>query len=151
MLKAPKSEKDWLDLAKGFNDRWQFPNCVGGIDGKHVAIVEPAKTGSVFFNYKKTFSIILFALVDAECKFVYVDVGTPGSKGDGAIWQSTPLQKAITSKRAQLPDYLNVGASPGLQLPPVIVGDDAFPLSPNLMKPFSGSQLDRPQRIFNYR
>ncbi|KAK8759055.1 hypothetical protein V5799_003314 [Amblyomma americanum] len=150
-LRAPKSEADWSLLAEAFRDRWQFPNCVGAIDGKHVAIVKPAKSGSLYFNYKKTFSIILFALVDADCKFLYLDVGAPGSKGDGAIWQTTPLQKAIACKKANMPDLVSMWSSTNLQLPPVLVGDDAFPLSQNLMKPFSGTQLSSEQKVFNYR
>ncbi|CAH1997462.1 unnamed protein product [Acanthoscelides obtectus] len=33
----------------------------------------------------------------------------------------------------------------------VIVGDDAFPLRTNLMKPYSKSHLNNTERIFNYR
>lgn len=31
------------------------------------------------------------------------------------------------------------------------LGDGAFPLSTNLMKPFGGSNLSMDQRVFNYR
>ncbi|KAG0435071.1 hypothetical protein HPB47_018695 [Ixodes persulcatus] len=150
-LAAPKSTDAWLRAAQQFSDRWQFPNCVGGNDGKHVAIIKPAKSGTVYYNYKKTYSILLFALADASCKFLYVDVGTPGSKGDAAIWQTTPLQKAVRNKSSGLPDLVDMNTSSGLQLPAVIVGDDAFPLSSNLMKPFGGSSLTPEQKIFNYR
>ncbi|CAN7949931.1 unnamed protein product, partial [Ixodes pacificus] len=150
-LAAPKSMDAWLRVAQQFSDRWQFPKCVGGIDGKHVAIIKPAKYKTVYYSYKKTYRILLFALVDASCKFLYVDVGTPGSKGDAAIWQTTPLQKAVTNKSSGLPDLVDMNISSGLQLPPVIVGDDAFPLSSNLMKPFGGNSLTPEQNIFNYR
>jgi len=46
-----------------------FPHCLGAIDGKHVVLECPANTGSSFFNYKETFSIILLAVVDANYLF----------------------------------------------------------------------------------
>ncbi|KAH9361145.1 hypothetical protein HPB48_003007 [Haemaphysalis longicornis] len=96
-----------------------------------------------------TCGIIFFALVASECKFAYVDVKTSGSKSAGSVWQNTPLQKAITGKKAHLPDIM--ATSSGLKLPPVIVGDEAFSLSPNVMKLYTGQELAPLQRIFNYR
>lgn len=48
----PKTENEWEEVAKQFNTRWQFPNCVGAVDGKHVVMVAPPNAGSVFYNYK---------------------------------------------------------------------------------------------------
>lgn len=36
-------------------------------------------------------------------------------------------------------------------LPYVLVGDEAFQLKPNLMKPYAGGGNSRSERIFNYR
>ncbi|CAN7951911.1 unnamed protein product, partial [Ixodes pacificus] len=86
-------------------------------------------------------------LVDAHSRFLYIDVGAPGSDGDGGIWRTTPLRNAIESGTAGLPI-----SGPGpVGVPPVIVGDDAFPLSINLMKPYTGTNLDEEKVIFNYR
>ncbi|KAK8770926.1 hypothetical protein V5799_025830 [Amblyomma americanum] len=64
-MKMP-SEGDWVEIAEGFKKRWLFPNCLGAVDGKHVAITTPANSESAYFNYKHTFSIVLMAIVDIE-------------------------------------------------------------------------------------
>ncbi|XP_077557278.1 uncharacterized protein LOC144172453 isoform X2 [Haemaphysalis longicornis] len=48
---VPTTE-DWAASADGYSRRWQFPNCLGAVDGKHVAIAAPPKSGSLFYNYK---------------------------------------------------------------------------------------------------
>lgn len=32
------SEDGWKDIAKEFYTRWNFPHCIGAIDGKHVVV-----------------------------------------------------------------------------------------------------------------
>ncbi|XP_040071726.1 uncharacterized protein LOC120844158 [Ixodes scapularis] len=84
-LVSPRTKDEWLAVMKNFYERWQFPQCIGALDGKHVTIIKPLNSGSVYFNYKKTFSIVLFALVDADSRFLYIDVGAPGSDRDEGI------------------------------------------------------------------
>jgi hypothetical protein len=37
VLSVPSKEK-WEDIAAGFEERWNFPHCLGAIDGKHIVI-----------------------------------------------------------------------------------------------------------------
>lgn len=48
----PPTEEEWMEKAEHFWKRWQFPNCLGAVDGKHIAITCPPNFGSVYFNYK---------------------------------------------------------------------------------------------------
>lgn len=69
------STEDWLKIASEFEKCWNFPNCLRAIDGKHIAIQCLPNSGSSYFNYKGHHSIILQAVVDANAKFIFIDVG----------------------------------------------------------------------------
>ena len=75
----------WLACSK---KRWQFPNCLDGLDGKHVKIYPPANSGSLYHNFKGGFSVVLMALLDANLEFIHVDVGQCGGHADGGIWRN---------------------------------------------------------------
>nr|CAI5834070.1 unnamed protein product [Callosobruchus analis]CAI5861674.1 unnamed protein product [Callosobruchus analis] len=79
----PNTQEDWLQVSEEFEQQWNFPHAIGAIDGKHVAMQCPGGSGSDYFNYKSFFSIVLFALVDANYNFLFADVGCQGRISDG--------------------------------------------------------------------
>jgi hypothetical protein len=76
------SSSEWERIAHGFEKKWNFPQCIGALDGKQVRIKPPANSGSTFYNYKNTFSIVLMALVDVDHRFEYCDIGCNGRVSD---------------------------------------------------------------------
>ena len=91
LLQVPKTETEWELIADNFYSQWQFLHCISALDGKHVLIQQPTDSGSFFFNYKHSFSIVLLALVDAEYKFLYVDIGCNGRVADGGVFKNCLL------------------------------------------------------------
>ncbi len=37
-VKAPTTEEEWLEISKAFLQKWDFPHCLGAMDGKHVVL-----------------------------------------------------------------------------------------------------------------
>lgn len=75
----PVPDKEaWSEIAKQFWQQWNFPNCLGAIDGKHVALQAPPGSGSLYYNYKGFHSIVFLALVDATYLYRVVDVEAYG-------------------------------------------------------------------------
>ncbi|GFR86328.1 hypothetical protein ElyMa_002464700 [Elysia marginata] len=153
---TPKTAEEWEAVATAYYEDWQFPNCLGALDGKHIAIQAPPKEGSAFFNYKGFHSIILLALVDAKYRFLYVDVGANGRSGDAGVFKDSTLLKGIEEGRLGIPEGKALPSTDNIQ-PMVIVGDDAFPLRKFLLKPYPDrlddcSETERSmRRVFDYR
>ena len=68
-LVCPTDSEDWKKIEERFRHRWNVPHAVGALDGKHIGIKKPRKSGSEYFNYKSYFSLVLLALVDADYKW----------------------------------------------------------------------------------
>ena len=101
-LTTPNTEDLWLDISKKFFLRWNFPNGIGAIDGKHIVIEQPSHSGSHYRNYKGTDSIVIMAMI--------------------------PHRRLL--------------------MPYVCTGDDAFPLSKYMMKPYPFKSLSVDKKIF---
>ncbi|XP_060806382.1 uncharacterized protein LOC132903079 [Amyelois transitella] len=138
------------EIAADFDKKANFPNCIGAVDGKHIRIRSPPKSGSLFFNYKGYNSIVLLAIVDSKYRFIYVDIGAYGKESDSTIFHNTKLYDLLM--RGDLPTPTS-RPLPGFQepVPFVFVGDEAFSISNNVMRPYSGKHLSVKQRVFNYR
>lgn len=149
MFQFPKTASEWLKIASDFDEKWQFPHCLGAIDGKHVRIVQPKDSGSYYFNYKKTHSIVLMAIANAHCEFIYCDVGTNGRISDGGVINNTLFYEKLVNKQLNIPEPEPVTFD--LDLEYVFVGDDAFALRPDLIKPYSRDSLNNERKICNYR
>lgn len=150
VLVCPTTSERWREIADKFYERWNFPHTIGALDGKHVACRCPPKSGSLYYNYKGFYSIVLLALVDADYKFIWADVGGNGSASDAQIYNDSELKECIEDGALGLPDPEPL-PSDTQSVPYFIVGDDAFALRPTMMKPYSQRGLNNEERIFNYR
>ncbi|KAK9732130.1 DDE superfamily endonuclease [Popillia japonica] len=136
MLPLPTKEQ-WESIAAGFERKANFPHCLGAVDGKHIRLVCPFKSGSMYYNYKQYFSVVLMAIADSEYRFVYVDIGSYGKDCDSSVFQRSRLWRSIENENIELPTEKCLPGAMGPQLPHVFIADEAFGLHRNLLRPLT--------------
>lgn len=120
------------------------------MDGKHIAIKKPENSGSFYYNYKGFHSTVLFAIVNGDYEFIYIHTGINGRISDGGVLRETDFYEKLKNGTLHLPLSSSMEKS-AVKLPYVFIGDDAFSLSENIMKPYSLTEISHDEKIFNYR
>ena len=122
----------------------QFPSAFGRVDGCHISIKCPSggnEARKEYYNFKNFYSIVIMGIV-----------GLPGNSNDACSFQASRLYQNIAGNDF-LPEIQKIVKLPNgneLQLPPILLGDSAFPHRVWLQKPFGNTTLSRKQSHFNY-
>lgn len=146
----PDTSQDWQEIADHFLDRWNVPNRIGAMDGRHINFLAPLRDGSLNQNYKEKNSIVLLGLVDAYYRFIYVHVGINGRVSDGGVLRETDLNHLLNDPR----NSLNIPEDKPLSgmtetTPYVILTDAVFEENKHILKPFPFRNLTYERRIYN--
>jgi len=99
----------------------------------------PTGSGSLFYNYKHFFSILLLALVDANYCFITVDVG---KSNDSSVFKNKNIGRKLESNQLGIPgSRMLPNDENGKCIPFVIVVDEAFALSEHVLRPYPNRNL----------
>lgn len=126
----------WKEIADDFELLWNFPNCMGALDGKHCNIIVPAHSISAWFDYKSSFSMVLMALSDAHLRFTWVNIGAKGSGSDSMVFQNIIFGQKVIQDQLDMPQDREF--HPGFTAPYIFIADEAFPARENLLRPYPG-------------
>ena len=102
------SEDECKRIAAEFEEWWNCLNCIGAIDGKHVMIWWVFNSGSLFYNYKSFFSIVLLGITSADYRFVMVDIVAYGSSNDSGDLNSTIYFKRLKKQNSRYSTFKEV-------------------------------------------
>ena len=144
----PKSKEEFLVKMQEMESQWQFEYAFSAIDCSHLPIKRPpggAQAIKEYHNFKNFYSVILLALVDAKYRFIWASLSAPKNAHDSTLFQSTSLWSNIVSG-----DVLSEAAAKtndDIVIPPLIVGDGAFPMRSFLLKPYGDAVLSDKKNI----
>lgn len=114
----------------------------------------PPLSGTLYHNYKGTFSTVLLAAADHRCRIIYANWRNYGSNGDAGIFDRSELKRMLLddSNPLDLPEAAPISLDgEGPDVPYFFLGDGAFPGMEHLMVPYSKAALNDANRIYNYR
>ncbi|XP_042143910.1 uncharacterized protein LOC121834224, partial [Ixodes scapularis] len=140
----------WQEVAKGFEQKWNFPHCFGEVDGKHLQIQALPHSGSMYYSYKSTYSIVLMPFVENDLRFVSVDVGAYGRQSDVGTLHASRFGKCLEEGPSQpalsiaSPKHVDCGAT-------CIQRERGVYTPPGLSAAIPGKNQDEEKIIFNYR
>ena len=145
------TEERWREISDDYRKCSHFPNCLGAIDGKHIrvtkfflAVVQWILTTSVIFLFSWQLPIQITNLH-------MLTLGLTEKTAIRLFFQDTSFFKLLIRSKLHIPPSGPVFTSDTENFSFVFVGDEAFSLAENLMRPYAGHNLSRKQRIFNYR
>ena len=148
-LSPPKSSEDWLQISKQFEEMWNLPHVIGCIDGKHVRIECPKLSGTLYYNYKGFFSLVLLAICDANYCFTLFDLGQYRSNNDRGVLLNSELGHMFDADLINVPQERRLDNNDDCFLPYFLFGDEIFPLKTWLMRPYPGLKANEQEKVYN--
>ena len=147
-IRFPSNLGEYHEAMKRFEEQTGFPHAVGAIDASHIPINMPKEDNSDdYINSKSTYSIILQAVVDANCCFTNIHATCPGGLSDVECLKTSPLYNGAENREILI-EPVNIIESTSVR--PLLLGDSAYPLSSWLMQPFKDTGfLNEKQINFN--
>ncbi len=129
-----------LQMSKLNFDAAGFPNTVCAVDGCHIPIRRlHCDNALAYLNRKQFYSVILTGFCDSQRRFCHISVGHPGSWHDARAFHLMEVGRVLEEDPHSL-------VPQGMH----IIGDSAYPLLPQLMKPYrDNGHLTARQRRFN--
>ncbi|CAH1974397.1 unnamed protein product [Acanthoscelides obtectus] len=140
-MKFHTTETEWKSISEGFEEVCNFLNCVGAVDGKHVQIKPPPGSGAFYYNYKGYNSLVLMAICNANYEFIMCDFSTNGRISDGGVITCTHFYTNLKNKTLKLPPA-TCPRNSDRELSFAFVGDEAFTLHSDFLKPYSQNDLN---------
>ena len=90
--KSPDTEEECKSIANNFEEVWNLPLCNLG---KHIAMELPKKFGSLCYNYKGLYSLVLMAICNASHCFAHVDIGHYENGNDSGVLKNSQIGKGL--------------------------------------------------------
>ena len=122
----------------------RIPQAFAAVDGTHIEIMAPdCPSKTDYFARTKRYTVNTQCIVGAN--LIFYSVAT-GSCHDARVWKESKVGKMVESGALQYPEEI----VNNLKVKPFLLGDSAYRLGVNLMKPYSfAAAVSHEEKKFN--
>ncbi|XP_048345372.1 protein ANTAGONIST OF LIKE HETEROCHROMATIN PROTEIN 1-like [Sphaerodactylus townsendi] len=143
LFKKVVSLEDPKEVMEGFAEMG-FPNCVGVVDTTHIPLICTFRKGTSV-SQKGFFPMSMQGTVDHRGRFIDIELSWCGKDKDASFFQTLGLCEAM-DQGSFVPGNPTMTLS-DVEIPPLILGDESYPLKKWLMTPFTGNLDPRKERF----
>ncbi|CAF2774815.1 unnamed protein product [Rotaria sp. Silwood2] len=148
LIKFPTTDVEIRETIQGFFTKFDYPSCLGSLDGTHIQIKPPLGAEPDYYNYKKYHSVIMLATVNSDLLFTYINVGAPGRCNDSSVYSRCTLYDVV--RNSIYNNYYIIENN--VKICAHLIADSAFGLHSTLLKPYSERpNMPKEECLFNYR
>ena len=87
------------ELIDGMENKYDFPQAFGCVDGTHIPIAQPSENPHDYFSYKLKYTLNVQGVCDWKGLFLHVDVKWPGSVHDGRGFGNSRINRLLREER----------------------------------------------------
>jgi hypothetical protein len=102
LFQFPNNEEKWLEIATDFERKWQFPHCWALLTTNTSGSFRPREVDLITITTSKHI-VVLMAIANANCEFIYCDVGTNGRVSDGGVIANTKFYEKLINDDLKIP------------------------------------------------
>ncbi|MCO5612795.1 hypothetical protein L7F22_067065 [Adiantum nelumboides] len=138
-LRWPETAGELAQVKDGFRALRGLPNCCGAIDATHIKMNLPKnETNESWFDRNGNYSMLVQGIVDANMRFLDVNIGWPGSCNDKHVLRDSGFYRLCQGRnRLAGPTFVHED----LSIQEYIVGDGGYVLLPWLVIPYPRAML----------
>jgi hypothetical protein len=150
-MPSPNEEKGKRN-AERYLELWNLSHCIDATDEKLIQVKCVPKSGSLYFNYKGYFSVVLVVRADADALFTTVHVGYFSKNSDTSVFRAPTLGQMLEKEELHIPCPASLPNDDSDEMfPYYFVADEAFSLKVNVMRLYPRRMVTNRRHIFNYR
>ena len=147
-IKLPQKEGKVNESCSLFFEKHGFPQCLGTVNGTHIAIKRPSENSTDYINHKRRYFLNIQAVADHKYCFIDVSVKWSSCVHDARVLSTSCINTKL--RNASIPNFEKVIVQNEPAVPVCILGGPAYTLFSFLIKLFENGRKSQSKQLDSF-